>query len=246
MKFFNIWKGESMDIIYGTNSIRQALEANRVKKLLLSDDFKNDEILKLANLNHVEILRVTKKELNALTKGKNSQSCVGYIIPYKIYSLDEILASRPVNSNRIVAVLDELTDPNNLGAIIRSAEIFNVDTIIYKKVNSVSLSPLVAKISSGAINYVKCCEVVNISRAIEKLKNNSFWVYGLDGSAKITIDKVDKSTDICVVIGSEGKGISRLVKENCDQLVKIPQLGHTPCLNASNAAAIAFYELRRK
>ncbi len=236
-----------MDIIYGTNSVMLALDANRVKKLIISSDYSNDKLLKLAKEKKVEVSKLSKKELDSLSKGKNSQGIVAYIIPYKTYTLEEILKT-PTDSteHRIVAILDELTDPNNLGAIIRSAEIFCVDSIIYKKNNSVSLSPLVAKIASGALNYIRCCEVTNLSRTIETLKDNKFWVYGLDGNAKITIDQIDKSTNICIVIGSEGKGISRLVKENCDELVKIPQLGHTPCLNASNAAAIAFYELRRK
>ena len=235
-----------MDIIYGTNSVRQSLEANRVKKLLITNDFKNEEILKLASEKKVVIERVSKKELDGYVRSKNSQSCMAYITPYKLYSLDEILKKPTSNENRVIAILDELTDPNNLGAIIRSAEIFNVEALIYKKTNSVSLSPLVAKISSGAINYIKCCEVTNLTRSIEKIKENSFWVYGLDGNAKINIQDLDKNRNICLVIGSEGKGISRLVRENCDDLVKIPQYGHTPCLNASNAAAIAFYEIRRK
>lgn len=234
-----------MDKIYGINPVISGLETNRVKKLFISENFKNDAILSLAKKKGVKITTLKKNELNRMSFAKNNQGVIAEIIPYKIYSLDEVLKSSNSN-NRIVAILDELSDPNNLGAIIRSADIFNIEAIIYKKNNNVSLSPLVAKISAGAIDYVKCCEVVNLSRAIEKLKENKFWVYGLAGEAKTEIQSLDKSGNIAIVIGSEGSGISRLVRENCDDLVKIPQLGHTPCLNASNAAAISFYELRRK
>ena len=160
--------------------------------------------------------------------------------------MDEVLKESKNSDDYPICILDELTDPHNLGAILRSADIFGIKAIIYKKTNSVKLSPLVAKISSGGISYVKCVEVTNLSVAIKKLKENSYWVFGLDGLAKENIDSIYKDKKVCIVIGSEGKGISRLVRENCDLLVKIPQFGHVPCLNASNAAAIAFYELRRK
>lgn len=233
-----------MDKIYGINPIKSGLDSNRVKKLFISKGFNNSTILDLAKKKKVPIDVVEKEELSRLSGGKNNQGCVASIIPLRTYTLDEVIKSND-NQNRIVAILDELSDPNNLGAIIRSADIFGVEAIIYKKRNNVSLSPLVAKISSGAIDYVKCCEVTNLSTSINTLKKAGFWVYGLAGEATREITSLDKNGRIAIVIGSEGSGISRLVRENCDDLVKIKQYGHTPCLNASNAAAICFYELKR-
>lgn len=233
-----------MSRIFGINTISSALDVNRVKKLYISNDLKSKKIFDLKKMKDVEVVYVDKNKLNSLVKG-NHQGVVAEVIDYRIYSLNELISSTKT-TNPVYAILDELNDPHNLGAILRSADIFGIDGIIYKKRNEVKLDSIAAKISSGAINYVKCCEVVNISSAIKTLKENGFWVFGLAGEAKEDISKIYKDQKVAIVIGNEGNGISRLVKENCDLLVKINQFGHVNCLNASNAAAITFYELRRK
>ncbi len=233
-----------MSRIYGINTLKDSLDLNRVKKVYLAKEFKDEKILKLIEDKKVQAIRVDKKELDKLSNKGVHQGVVAEITDFKTYQLSDVIKARKDNS--IICILDELTDPHNLGAILRSADIFNIEAIIYKKRNSVSLSPLVAKISVGAINYVKCVEVVNLTRAIKELKNNGYWIIGLAGEAKVELKDAFKDRPLAVIIGNEGDGISRLVKENCDLLVKIPQFGHVPCLNASNAAAITFYELRRK
>lgn len=234
-----------MSRIYGVHATRDALFQNRVTKVYLSHSFKNQELLNLFNEKRVEVERVDKTVLDKLSRSAIHQGVVCEVKPYKVYDLNEVLNSIKGKTNPIVCILDELNDPHNLGAILRSADIFGVDAVIYKKHNSVSLSDTVAKVSCGGINYVKCIEVTNLSRCIQELKKNSFWVVGLAGEAKEDIKAIFKDRPLAIVIGSEGYGISRLVRENCDLLVKIPQSGHVPCLNASNAAAITFYEIRR-
>ena len=235
-----------MNRIYGLNSVASALESGLAKTLYVSKEFKKSEILSQAKKQGVLIKEISDQDLNSMFPKVNHQHIAAEIKPLNVYSLDEVLKESKNSDDYPICILDELTDPHNLGAILRSADIFGIKAIIYKKTNSVKLSPLVAKISSGGISYVKCVEVTNLSVAIKKLKENFYWVFGLDGLAKENIDSIYKDKKVCIVIGSEGKGISRLVRENCDLLVKIPQFGHVPCLNASNAAAIAFYELRRK
>lgn len=233
-----------MSKIFGINTILSALEVNRVEKLYILKDLHEKKIFDLVKTKNIEVVYVDKNKLNSMVKG-NHQGVVADVKDYKIYSLDELLKST-TSKYPAFAILDELSDPHNLGAILRSADIFGIDGIIFKKRNEVKLDSIAAKISSGAINYVKCCEVSNISNAINHLKENGFWIFGLAGEAKQDISTFYKDQKIALVIGNEGKGISRLVKENCDVLVKINQIGHINCLNASNAAAIAFYELRRK
>lgn len=233
-----------MTIIYGTNTVRNALEAKRVKKLYVSKNFKHNEITNLANSLSVKIEIVDKQELDKLAKGENHQGIVAFVSPYKTYNLDEVLKSVKDKSDATLLMLDELSDPHNLGAILRSSDAFGIDGVIFKKRGQVGLNDTVAKVSTGAIDYVKCCDVTNLSQTIRALKKEGFWVIGLDGSAKGDLHSIPKNTKLCLVVGSEGFGISRLVKENCDLLVKIPMQGHVSCLNASVAASIVLYQVK--
>ena len=143
-------------------------------------------------------------------------------------------------------ILDQIEDPHNLGAIIRSAESFGFDGVIIPERRSASVSPIVYKTSAGAINNINIIMVKNTNRAIEKIKEAGFWVYGLAGEASSEIDKVDLKGKVCLVVGNEGRGLSRLVRENCDILINIPMKGFVNSLNASVASAIAMYEVLRQ
>jgi len=235
-----------MEEIYGINNVLSAINCNRVKTVIISDKFSNSKVLNLVKDKNIEIKIESKEFFDKKFIKVNHQNIMALIKSYKIYDLSEIIKDSINKKDYVLCILDELQDPHNLGAILRSADIFNIDAIVYKKVNQVSLSSLVGKISSGAINYVKCVEVVNLNNAIKTLKENGFWIFGLDGNAKEDISIIYKNEKVGLVFGNEGKGISRLVKENCDFLVKIKQYGHISCLNVSNACAITFYELRRK
>mgnify|MGYP003890276753 FL=1 len=143
-------------------------------------------------------------------------------------------------------MLDSLEDPHNLGAILRSADAFGVDAIIIPKHRSVGLNATVAKVSTGSIEHVDVVEVTNLTNTIKTLKDQGFWVVGTDADTDQTIHEINVDTNLCIVIGSEGKGISRLVKENCDYVVKIPMSGHVNSLNASVSAALVIYEVFHK
>ncbi len=224
------------------NSIYESLQCDRVKKLYISDTFANDRILKLAKEKNVLVIRLAKNEFSKRFGNKN-QGCVAEVKEYKTYSLEQLLESCKDQKNPIIVILDELSDPHNLGAILRSSDVFGVSGVIYKKHNSVSLNSTVATTSAGAISYVKCCEVANLSQTIEKLKENRFWVVGLAGEATSDLKSIPKDCPLAIVVGSEGYGISRLVRKNCDFMTKIPMQGHVSCLNASVSCAIVLYEL---
>lgn len=142
-------------------------------------------------------------------------------------------------------ILDGLEDPHNLGAILRSADATGADAIIIPKNRSVSLNQTVAKVSTGAIEYVDVVQVTNLTQTIQELKKQGYWVVGLELDGSIYYDEQDYKGNIAIVVGSEGKGISRLVKENCDVLVKIPMYGKVNSLNASVSAGLILYEVVR-
>ena len=148
--------------------------------------------------------------------------------------------------NGLIVMLDGLKDPHNLGAIIRTCECAGVDGVIYKKHNSVHINETVAKVACGALEYVKVAEVNNLVSTIEELKKNGYWVVGTDGNAKNYYDEIDYKMNVVLVIGSEGEGISRLVKENCDFVVKLPMFGIINSLNASVASGIMIYNVLDK
>lgn len=232
-----------MAIIYGTYPIMAALEKNQVSKIMVQKDYKNQKLLDQAKKSKVKVEFVDKNVIDKLAKG-NNQGVLAYTSEYHTVGLEEILSIAKKKENPIIVILDELNDPHNLGAILRSSDAFDVSGVIYKKRGSVSLNDTVAKVSTGAINFIKCAEVTNLTQSIQKLKKEGFWVIGLDGGSEKTFKDVPRNCPIAVVVGSEGFGISRLVRENCDLIVKIPMMGNVNCLNASVACGIALFALR--
>lgn len=222
--------------IYGKNSFKEALNSNRVTKAyVLKGSTFIDEIKK----KHIEYQIVDKKTLDKLSKNNNHQGIVGEVSDYKLYNLKDLIQKE----NGLIVVLDGLKDPHNLGAIIRTCECAGADGIIYKKHNSVKLSDTVAKVASGALEHVKVCEVTNITNTLKELKDKGYWIVGSDASAKIDYQDVDYNRNIVMVIGSEGEGISRLVKEECDYVISLPMKGKVNSLNASVAAGILIYNV---
>ena len=229
--------------IYGTNPIKAALEAKTLQKVLVSSEYRNKGLIESIKSKNIQIEITSRQKLDSLVK-ENHQGIIGYQKDIYTVGIEEIIAISKKKINPIIVMLDELSDPHNLGAILRSADAFDVAGIVYKKKGSVSLNDTVAKVSTGAINFVKCAEVTNLSAAIKKLKEVGFWVVGLDGNSDLTLKNTPRDCPICLVVGSEGFGISRLVKSNCDIVAKIPMFGRVNCLNASVATSIALYALR--
>lgn len=220
--------------IYGKNSFVEALNNSRIIKAYILKDSPFIKRLKDERINY-EI--VNKNKLDQLSKNGNHQGVVGEVFEYKTYDLKDIIKKE----NGLIVMLDGLKDPHNLGAIIRTCECGNVDGIIYKKHNSVKLNDTVARVACGALEYVKVVEVTNLVNTLKELKDNGYWIVGTDGSAKDLYDRIDYKMNTVIVIGSEGEGLSRLVKEECDFMVKMPLLGKINSLNASVAAGIMIY-----
>ena len=175
----------------------------------------------------------------------NHQGIACEIMQYEYVMLDEIIRKNANKENVALAILDGLEDPHNLGAILRTADATGINGVIIPKNRSVSLNSTVAKVSTGAIEHVDCAQVTNLVQAINELKKAGYWIIGLEVDGSVDYRQQDYSGKIAVVIGSEGKGISRLVKENCDFKVLIPMVGHVNSLNASVSASILFYEILR-
>lgn len=224
--------------IYGRNPVRQLfLEKKDVKEFLVAGN--DSELEKLANKNHVRIKHVDKKNLSKLTGTDRHQGVAAVVDDYKTYSLEEIMHVEN-GKHGLLILLDELEDPHNLGAILRSADAVGATGVIFKKTHAVGLTPTVAKVSAGAIDTVKCVAVTNLSRAIETLQKNGWWVVGTDMNGE-DYRKLKYDFNCVLVIGNEGKGISRLIREKCDYVVKIPMVGRIESLNASVSAGVLMY-----
>ncbi len=236
-------KTDKVDLIYGKNPVREALASNRLRLVYVSEGFTDSAFLdKLINAN-VPIVRKTGGELNSMVDGVN-QGLVAEVKPYEYSSLEEIIHIGKKQTNPVIVMLDGINDPHNLGAILRSCDVFNVSGVIVKKVNQVALNSTVAKTSAGAINYVKVAQVSNLNNAISILKEQGYWVVSTDGSGTYEYQNLKYDFPVVLVIGSEGNGVSPLVLKNSDYIVKIPMYGHVNSLNASVATAILLSRIR--
>ena len=222
--------------IYGKNSFSEALKNNRISKAYV---LKGSSFIDELKKKHINYEIVDRSYLDSLTKSANHQGVLAEVFDYKLYELKDLI----VKENGLIVVLDGLKDPHNLGAIIRTCECAGVDGIIYKKHNAVKLSDTVAKVASGALEHVKVVEVTNITNTLKELKKQGYWVVGSDASGDVSYKDIDYKRNIVLVIGSEGEGISRLVKEECDYIASLPMKGQVNSLNASVAAGILIYNV---
>ena len=230
-------------IITGKNTVSEAINVGRKIHELYVLKGTNKDVVSIARDKNIKIKEIDKQQAMKLLPS-NNQGIGALIDDYKYKSLEEVVGYP--KENKVYVMLDSLEDPHNLGAILRSADAFGVDAIIIPKNRSVKLNATVAKVSTGAIEHVDVVEVTNLTNTIKSLKDQGFWVVGTDASTEQTIHDINVDTNLCIVIGSEGKGISRLVKENCDYIVKIPMSGHVNSLNASVSAALVIYEVYHK
>jgi 23S rRNA (guanosine2251-2'-O)-methyltransferase len=231
--------------IYGKNPVKELLESGKpVQRGFVIRDT-NADLCALAQKKQISMTVLEKNIFFSRFTG-NHQGIVMEIEDFPVFSLEEELPKFKSVPNPLVLMLDGIEDPHNFGAIIRSAEAGGASAIIIPKNRSVGITGTVAKVSSGAIEHIDIVEVTNLNQAIEKLKKNGFWIVGTDLQAAKSYDQIDVSVPLCLIIGNEGKGISRLVKENADYNVKIPMVGKTNSLNASVSAGILIFEILRK
>lgn len=232
--------------IYGKNTVNESLKNNKsITQVFVSNTLDDlNRIKKITKEKGIKLTILSNQEMNQKF-GKNNQGMVALIVEYGYKELSEVLKKTKDKQNVAIAILDGLEDPHNLGAIMRTADATGIDAIIIPKNRSVSLNSTVAKVSTGAIEHVDVVQATNLVQTINKLKDEGFWIIGLDMDGSVDYKTQDYSGKIAVVIGSEGFGISRLVKENCDFNVHIPMFGHVNSLNASVSASLIFYEIIR-
>ncbi|WP_099321557.1 23S rRNA (guanosine(2251)-2'-O)-methyltransferase RlmB [Anaerococcus sp. Marseille-P3625] len=229
-----------MDKIYGRKPILETIDAGiKIHKayIIKQNTPIVEKIIEKLRAKNVEIKFVNKDFFDKIDM--NHQGVMVEVDSYNYKSINEIK-----DAKRLI-LLDKIEDPHNLGAIIRSAESFGFDAVIIPERRSAKVTPTVYKTSAGAINNIDLVMVKNLNKTIEKLKENGFWVYGLAGEATSKLSETDLSGKVALVVGNEADGISRLTREKCDSLVKIPMIGKVNSLNASVASAIAMYEVIR-
>ena len=237
-------RSENANLIFGRNPVKEALKANRVNKVFTTPNFNDKEINPLLQDKKPPIRVITHGEMDSKCNGGVHQGIMAEVKPYEYIDLEEILRRSRKQTLPIIVILDGINDTHNLGAILRSCDVFNVTGVLIPKHNQVPLNSTVAKSSAGAINYVPVAQIGSINQVLQKLKDNGFWIVSTDGEAKIDYSKLTYDFPVALVIGSEGKGVSPLVIKNSDYVVKIPQQGHVNSLNASVAAGILLSRIR--
>ncbi|MEG2380585.1 MAG: 23S rRNA (guanosine(2251)-2'-O)-methyltransferase RlmB [Oscillospiraceae bacterium] len=239
------------DKIYGRNPIIEALEHGReIDKILVQDEIRHTQLGKILNLaksRNIQYQVVDKRRLDAIVQGENHQGVVAYVAAQKYVEVDDILNYAIAKGEKpFIVIAEGITDPHNLGSIIRTANAAGAHGVIIPKNRSVSLNSTVSKVSAGAIEYTRVAKVPNITQTIKRLQKEGLWIVGTDLSGTQMHYECDLKGPLGIVIGSEGEGISRLVRETCDFVVKIPMLGETQSLNASVAAGVLLYEAVRQ
>lgn len=236
-------------IVEGINCATELLKSNYpVEKIIIDKELnvKFEKIINMAINKGINVEMVDKSQMAKLTKSKNPQGIICFVKQFKYCEVKDILNDAKIkNKPPFIIILDGIEDPHNVGAIIRTAECAGVNGIIIAKDRACEINETVFKTSSGAVAYMKVAQVVNISETIKKLQKENVWVYSLE-AGNASIYETNLNGSIALVIGSEGKGVSRLVNERCDGTISIPMQGEVNSLNASNAGAIAMYEVLRQ
>ena len=241
-------KEEYNDQVEGRNAVLELLESGRDKnKIWVANGEKHGsihKILAIAKERKIIVTEIEKNKLNQIAQTPNNQGVIAIVPPYDYCEVEDILdEAKRKNEKPFILILDGIEDPHNLGSIIRTAETAGVHGIIIPKRRAASVNSTVSKVSAGAVEYMKIARVNNINETIRYLKEQDVWICGTDMDTDTIYTKQDYKMPIAIVIGSEGFGMSRLVKENCDFLVKIPMKGRITSLNASVSAGIIMYEV---
>lgn len=236
------------DLVEGRNAVIELLKSNKTIEQLFIANGKMEgsinKILGLAKDKGVIVKEVDRKKLDLMSETKAHQGVIAQITPFKYSTVDEILNyAKQKDEDPFIVILDELEDPHNLGSIVRTAELCGVHGIIIPKRRNVGVTATVYKASVGAIEYVKIAKVINVNSTIDELKAKNIWVYGADINGEEYSYDTNFNGACAIVIGNEGKGISKLTKNKCDKLVKIPMVGKINSLNASVAGGIMMYEV---
>ncbi|WP_458415216.1 23S rRNA (guanosine(2251)-2'-O)-methyltransferase RlmB [Schinkia sp. CFF1] len=236
--------------IIGKNPVLEALRAERdINKIWIAEGSNKgqmQQVIQLAKQAGVIVQYVPKQKLDQTVEG-NHQGVAASVAAYQYAELEDLFKKAAAKQeDPFFLILDEIEDPHNLGSILRTADAAGVHGVIIPKRRAVGLTAAVAKASTGAIEYVPVVRVTNLARTMDELKENGLWIVGTDAKGKQDFREMDCKMPLAVVIGNEGKGMGRLVREKCDFLVRLPMVGKVTSLNASVAASLLMYEVYRK
>jgi 23S rRNA (guanosine2251-2'-O)-methyltransferase len=239
------------DLIEGRNAVIEALKSDRTIEYILvaQGDMVGSisVVMALAKEKGIVTKEVDRRKLDQMSQTSAHQGVMAVVTPYKYFQLNDIFEYAEARGEKpFIIILDEIEDPHNFGSIIRTAEVCGAHGIIIPKRKNVGATPIVYKTSAGAIEHMKIVKVTNINATIEAIKERGVWVYGADMDAQDYVFNTDLTGAVALVIGSEGRGISKLTKEKCDVLVKIPMIGKITSLNASVAGGIIMYEIMKQ
>ena len=246
------FQSESPDLIYGRHSIEAALENKRpLNRLWINSRYRYDgrflALINQAKANGVVIDEADPRRLNQIAQGQTHQGIIAQVAAYEYWDLDALITHAKTQSHRpVLLAADSITDPHNLGAIIRSAEALGAQGLVIPQRRAAGVTSTVTKVAAGAVEHFPIARVVNLRRALEALKAENFWIYGLSAEASHSIHTVQFTDATVLVVGAEGDGLSMGVQQSCDSLVSIPLAGKTPSLNASVATGMALYEIYRQ
>jgi len=234
-------------IVYGVNPVMEALRAGRVRKLRVGprSDRRVEDVLALARKSGVPIERADAAALDRAARGGVHQGLTAEVEAPRDYAIDELVAAAAPSAPLLV-VLDSVEDPHNVGAILRTVDAAGGHGVVRQARHAAAMDGIVAKASAGAVSSVRVATVVNIARALEELKEAGVWTIGLAGEASDRYDEIDLTVPTAIVLGAEGSGLRRLVKERCDRLASIPMFGQVDSLNVSVAAGVMLFEAVRQ
>ena len=243
----------SSELLYGRNAVREALRAGRrrIKRLLVADGIQETapivEIERLADAAEIEVAYGDRRVLDDRTGGVNHQGVALETSLYPYAELDdmiELAASR--SEPALLLLLDHLQDPQNVGTLLRTADVVGAHGVVLPDRRSAEVTPAVVNASAGAVEHLRIANVTNLPQTLEALKEQGIWIVGLEDDERAQeYDRVDLALPVALVVGAEGPGLGRLVRERCDFLVKLPMAGHVASLNAATAGSIALYHLWR-
>jgi 23S rRNA (guanosine2251-2'-O)-methyltransferase len=239
-----------LDLIIGKNPVLEALKSGReINKIWIAEGSQRGQmqsVIQLAKQAGVLIQYIPRKKMDQMVEG-NHQGVVAQVAAYRYYELDDLFKNAEQSGEPpFLIILDEIEDPHNLGSIMRTADAVGAHGIIIPKRRAVGLTATVAKASTGAIEYIPVARVTNLARTVDELKERGVWIVGTDAKGEQDYRSLDGTMSLALIIGSEGKGISRLLREKCDFLIRLPMKGKVTSLNASVAASLLMYEVYRK
>lgn len=241
-----------MAYLWGRHPVAEALRAGRtVDRLFLAEGARPTgalaALIDLARAQGVTLQSVERRALDRLSEGANHQGVVAEVADYAYATLDQLVQSgRDRPGDPLLLALDALEDPQNLGTLLRTADAVGVTGVILPLHRAVGVTPAVEKASAGAVEYLRIARVTNLTRGLQTLKRDGYWVVGLDADGREEYDRFRVDAPLVLVVGAESKGLGRLVRETCDRLVKLPMVGHVDSLNAAVAGSIVLYNVFRR